>query len=130
MHTPIHHHLQQHPHRVALHNEVHARPPVAMGAPLSISHVVMVCDAAQRELSRAHMAALARDHHLPQPDATSTHIRMDFGLFRVRWELHTEFVTWTFSRPMNAEQFGEREPETAVEVGVAVPAFFVGLGQA
>ncbi len=109
-------HLQQHPHRVALHNEVHARPPVAMGAPLSISHVVMACGAAEREQSRAHMAALARDHHLPQPDAASTHIRMDFGLFRVRWELHTEFVTWTFTRAQSTEEFGEREPETAVEV--------------
>jgi uncharacterized membrane-anchored protein len=109
---------RQHPQRVALHNEVHARPPEAMGVPLSISHVVMVCDARERELSRAHMAALARDHHLPQPDAASTHIRMDLGLFRVRWELHTEFVTWTFTRALNAEHFGEREPDAAID---AVP---------
>ncbi len=110
--------LNQHPQRVALHNEIHARPPEAMGVPLSISHVVMVCNAAQREASRSHMADLARNHHLPQPDASSTHLRMDLGLFRVRWELHTEFVTWTFMRALSAEQFGEREPETAVE---AVP---------
>ena len=109
---------RQHPQRVALHNEVHARPPEAMGVPLSISHVVMVCDAHERELSRAHMATLARDHHLPQPDAASTHIRLDLGLFRVRWELHTEFVTWTFTRALNAEHFGEREPDAAVD---AVP---------
>src|SRR6185369_856504 len=53
--------------------------------------------------------------HLPQPDARSTHIRMDVGTFRVRWELHTEFVTWTFSRPIEAAGFGEREPVTAIE---------------
>lgn len=107
-----------HPQRVALHNEIHARPPEQMTPPLAISHVVMVADAAGREASREHLAALLRDHHLPQPDARSTHVRMDVGGFRVRWELHTEFVTWTFSRAFDAREFGEREPVTAIE---AVP---------
>jgi len=106
---------QTHPQRVALHNEIHARPPEAMAAPLAISHIVMVGNAQQREASRAHVAALLRDHHLPQPDAASTHIRMDLGSFRIRWELHTEFVTWTFSRPFEANGFGEREPAAALD---------------
>ena len=114
-----------HPQRVALHNEIHARPPESMTAPLAISHIVMVGDAQAREASRAHVTALLRDHHLPQPDAQSTHIRMDVGPFRIRWELHTEFVTWTFSRAFDAEGFGEREPGTAIE---AVPqAWLDGL---
>ncbi|HXD40925.1 MAG TPA: DUF3422 domain-containing protein [Ramlibacter sp.] len=110
--------LKSHPQRVALHNEIHARPPEAMSPPLALSHVVMVGDAQAREASRDHVAALLRDHHLPLPDAQSTHIRMDLGPFRIRWELHTEFVTWTFSRPIEATGFGEREPATAIE---AVP---------
>jgi uncharacterized membrane-anchored protein len=104
-----------HPQRIALHNEIHARPPEAMTPPLAISHIVMLADAQGREASREHLAALLRDHHLPQPDAGSSHVRMDFGAFRVRWELHTEFVTWTFSRPFDSEGFGEREPVTAIE---------------
>jgi uncharacterized membrane-anchored protein len=107
--------MKSHPQRVALHNEIHARPPEAMNAPLAISHIVMLGDADEREASRAHIAALLRDHHLPQPDAQSTHIRMDVGPFRIRWELHTEFVTWSFSRPIEAAGFGEREPATAIE---------------
>jgi uncharacterized membrane-anchored protein len=110
--------VNSHPQRIALHNEIHARPPEAMGAPLAISHIVMVADSAGREASRAHLAALLRDHHLPQPDVQSTHVRMDVGAFRVRWELHTEFVTWTFSRAFDAAGFGEREPSSAME---AVP---------
>jgi uncharacterized membrane-anchored protein len=109
---------QPHPQRAALHNEIHARPPEALTAPLAISHIVMVGDAQQREASRAHVAALLRDHHLPQPDAASTHIRMDLGSFRIRWELHTEFVTWTFARAFDAAGFGEGEPPAAIE---AVP---------
>jgi uncharacterized membrane-anchored protein len=105
-----------HPQRVALHNEIHARPPEAMSAPLAISHIVMLGDAQQREASRAHLAALLRERHLPQPDAQSTHIRMDLGPFRIRWEMHTEFVTWSFSRPIESAGFGEREPATALDV--------------
>jgi uncharacterized membrane-anchored protein len=107
-----------HPQRVALHNEIHARPPEAMAAPLALSHLVMVADAAGREASRAHLAALLRDHHLPQPDAQGTHLRLEVGGFRIRWELHTEFVTWTFSRAFDGAGFGEQEPPTAVQ---AVP---------
>ncbi len=107
-----------HPLRVALHNEIHARPPEAMAAPLALSHIVMFGDDAARAASRAHLAALLRDHHLPLPDAGSNHVRMELGGFRLRWELHTEFVTWTFSRPFEAAGFGEQEPVTAVQ---AVP---------
>ena len=107
--------ITSHPQRVALHNEIHARPPEAMIAPLAISHLVMLGDAAEREASREHLAALLRDHHLPLPDAQSTHLRMDLGAFRLRWELHTEFVTWSFSRAIDAAGFGDREPATAMQ---------------
>ena len=107
----------QHPHRAMLHNEIHARPPEAMAAPLAIAHIVMLADAAGREASRAHVAALLRDHHLALPDADTTHLRMDLGAFRLRWELHTEFVSWTFMVPATAEAFGEqREPASAADV--------------
>ena len=105
-----------HPLRVALHNEIHARPPEAMAAPMAISHMVMLCDAAERAASRAHVAALLRDHHLPAPDADCSHLRVDVSGIRLRWELHTEFVTWSFTRaPFDAGDFGEREPAPALE---------------
>jgi len=106
----------QHPQRVLLHNEIHARPPEALTSPLAISHMVMVCNAAEREASRSHVQRLLRDNHLPQPDATCTHLRMEVGRFRIRWELHTEFVSWTFLYPARLEGFGEREPESAIDV--------------
>lgn len=111
-----HLHIQQHPSRVALHNEIHARPPEAMTAPMAISHVVMLCDAVQRQASRDHVAALMRDHHLPPPDLASTHIRVDLGGYRLRWELHTEFVTYTFMRSLGGDTLNERKPQSAIEV--------------
>ena len=59
--------ISQHPRRVALHNEIHARPPEALQAPLVISHLVMACDAREREASREHLAALLRNHHQGKP---------------------------------------------------------------
>jgi uncharacterized membrane-anchored protein len=93
-----------HPQRLALHNEIHARPPEAMSAPLTLFHVVMLADAAERSASREHLASLLRDYHLPLPDAQTSHMRMEVSDFRVRWEMHTEFVTWTFSKPLDATQ--------------------------
>lgn len=60
---PVLSHPQQHPLRALLHNEVHARPAEAIEGPAAIAHVVMLADPAQREASRAHLAALLHDHH-------------------------------------------------------------------
>ena len=108
--------IRQHPQRVVLHNEIHARPPEPLKAPLAISHLVQLCDTQEREASRAHLQRLLRDYHLPQPDAACTHLRMEVGRFRIRWELHTEFVSWTFLYPARLDNFGEREPECATDV--------------
>jgi len=109
------HPLSQHPQRAALHNEIHARPPQALLAPLAISHVLMLCDGAEREASRAHLSTLLRERHLPLPDAQSSHFRMDLGAFHLRWELHTEFVTWTFMCPMAADRLAESLPPLAID---------------
>lgn len=108
----------QHPQRALLHNEVHARPPEAIDGAVASTHIVMWADAAGREASRAHLAALLRDHHLAPPDVHTTHLRVDLGSLRIRWELHTEFVAWTFTTPVATEGFGEREPVGAT---AAVP---------
>ena len=104
--------------RYALHNEVHARPPEIMSPPLAITHFVMLADAAQQDSSRAHLAELLRDHHLPPPEAQASHLRMDFGAFRLRWELHTEFVTYTILQPLDEAWVSRQELPKAM---AAVP---------
>jgi uncharacterized membrane-anchored protein len=110
--------MMEHPLRLALHNEVHARPPEPMQAPLAISHVVMWVDRASAKASRDHLAQLLHDHHLSAPDVHTNHLRVDVGAFRLRWELHTEFVSWTFMRPVGGDVFAHLDPLTAIQ---AVP---------
>jgi uncharacterized membrane-anchored protein len=109
--------MRDHVQRLALHNEVHARPPESMIVPMAISHVVMWIDREARQSSREHLAQWLRDHHQPTPDENCTHLRADFGAWRLRWELHTEFVTWTFLRAIDPTSAGN-DPETALQ---AVP---------
>jgi uncharacterized membrane-anchored protein len=113
---PHRHHLPQHPQRVALHNEIHARPPEPMVAPVALTHILMLTDAAQRELSREHLAKLLRDHHLPPPAEQLTHLRADLGAFRLRWEMHTEFVTYTFIRPLELASVALLDPSMALDM--------------
>jgi len=87
-----------------------------MTAPVAIAHIVMLATPAQREASRAHVSDLLRDKHLPLPDAGSTHIRMDLGQFRLRWEMHTEFVTWTFMRSLDTAPPAGQQPPDATQV--------------
>jgi uncharacterized membrane-anchored protein len=110
--------MHDHPLRQVLHNEVHARPPEPMPVPLAISHIVMWADRAEREASRQHLARLLADHHLASPGPDSTHLRVDLGAWRLRWELHTEFVSWTFMREADAHTLAHSDPATALH---AVP---------
>ena len=84
---------QDHPQRRALNDEVHARPPEPLAAPLRASYVALLGDAAQREAALDAVRDLARRSGaevLPEPGAT--HYSADLGAFRLRWERHGEFT--------------------------------------
>ncbi|QFU08942.1 hypothetical protein PARPLA_01923 [Rhodobacteraceae bacterium THAF1] len=91
--------LTDHALRYTLANELHARPFPMIQAP---SHAVYLAikqpsDAARRDrsLDRAHLIDLldrfGADH--PKPDAT--HWFGQIGRYRLKWENHTEFTTYT-----------------------------------
>lgn len=89
--------MQFHPQRSSLHNEVHARPPESLRAPVLVSHWVMWLKSGEKAEAHAHLKALMDAHHVPV-DANATHVRADLGAFRLRWEMHTEFVSLTVMR--------------------------------
>lgn len=103
-----------HPQRVRLNDEVHARPPEPLRPPCRISYLALLCDAAQRDASFEAVAALAATCGVPGPEAGASHYSADLFAFRLKWERHTEFVRYTFIMPTGTEDPFERTALAAV----------------
>jgi len=87
-----------HPLRRSLAGEAHARPFMRLEAPVQISHLAVVSGprlAAQEDI----LGALCRHFGAVGPAAGARHFSFDFGHFRLKWEHHTEFCTYTFLSP-------------------------------
>ena len=80
-----------HVQRAALNDEVHARPPSLMRAPLRISYLAMVSDRPLREAAWESVRRLTLLYNAPPPEEGANHHSADFGGFRLRWESHSEF---------------------------------------
>ena len=97
-----------HPQRFALHNEVHARPHEALQAPTRLSMLALLVDADQRGREHAHVAELCRRCGVHPPAEDAIHFSSDMGVFRLRWERHSEFTTYAFLRAgASAQPFAE-----------------------
>ena len=93
--TPI----QDHPLRYALANELHARPfPVAQ-APCTVIFLAIKkpVEAVARDKGEdmAHLVDLLDRHGAPHPQPGATHYAGQIGRHWLKWEQHTEFVTYT-----------------------------------
>jgi len=80
-----------HPQRVELNDEVHARPPEHLTGPVRISYLAMLTEGVARDAPWQAVADLAARFGVPPPEPGANHWTADFGLFRLKWELHTEF---------------------------------------
>jgi uncharacterized membrane-anchored protein len=85
-----------HPNRRELHDEVHARPPESLIAPLRISYLALFNDKSQREVEARPIQELAASYGHPAPALRASHFSADLGPFRVKWERHTEFTRYKF----------------------------------
>ena len=87
---------EDHPRRIELNDEVHARPPEALRAPVRISYVALLAEAGQGPDWVGHVRALAERFGTEPPAPDSSHFSADLGPFRLKWERHTEFVRFKF----------------------------------
>ncbi|TFW05683.1 DUF3422 domain-containing protein [Oxalobacteraceae bacterium OM1] len=90
--------------RVPLAAEVHSRPFLRLDAPESLTHLAVYMrdadepggpDAAQQH---ARLTALCRHFGVTPPAPEAKYFFHDFGRFRLKWECHTEFATYTFAQ--------------------------------
>ena len=102
--------ISDHPMRYKLSNELHARPFPSMSAPCTAAYIAIKQgpQAANRDRSAdlRHLIALLDRHGAQHPQPNATHYYGQIGKHWLKWEQHTEFVTYTmFSEGVGARAF-------------------------
>ena len=91
--------LDDYPDRYALVNELHARPFPELKAPCRALHLAIKQpgDTADRDRARerAHLIALLDRYGAAHPAPGANHYSGPLGRDFLKWEMHTEFVTYT-----------------------------------
>ena len=88
-----------HPLRLELNDEVHARPPEALVTPCRMSYLAMYSDWPLRDEDRRTVYELAERFGVQPPESGVNHYSADLGPFRIKWERHTEFTRYLFIVP-------------------------------
>ena len=106
--------IEDHPLRYPLTNELHARPFPSLEAPCTAVFLAIKepLDAANRDRSRdrAHLIDLLDRNGTPHPQPEATHFSGPIGRHELKWESHTEFVTYSaFSPGVSARPFDPEE---------------------
>ena len=106
--TPAMPPIPDHPLRYASVNELHARPFPLLEVPCMAAYVAIKepIDAANRDrqADRAHLLALLDRHGAVHPQPDATHFAGDIGRSNLKWESHTEFVTYSAFTPGLSER--------------------------
>ncbi|MFZ9199749.1 MAG: DUF3422 family protein [Paracoccaceae bacterium] len=108
--------LPDHPQRYAMVNELHARPFPVLEAPCMAAYIAIKepVEAANRDRARdrAHLLALLDRNGAPHPQPDATHFASPIGRSELKWESHTEFVTYSaFTPGLSARAFDPIEAE-------------------
>jgi uncharacterized membrane-anchored protein len=105
-------------------NELHARPFPTLRPPCHAVYIAIKEPSSaanrDRERDRAHLVALLDRHGAPHPQTGVTHYSGQIGRHTLKWESHTEFVTYSAFAPGLAERpFDPSKAEVFPEAWVA-----------
>jgi uncharacterized membrane-anchored protein len=88
-----------HPLRLELANEVHARPTEGIDGPSEIVYLALASDGSRRDLDWTEARALFERLGAPLPDVPRAHHRSSIGVVRLVLERHSEFIRYTAIAP-------------------------------
>jgi uncharacterized membrane-anchored protein len=95
--------IADHPLRYGLTNELHARPAPVIPVPGTVAYVAVKpaqdTAARDRDRDRAHLLALLDRFGATHPPPGATHHGCALGRHGLKWESHTEFVSYTAFAP-------------------------------
>lgn len=108
--------IADHPLRYQLANELHARPFPSVSTPCTAVYLAVKqpgeAAARNRKADLAHLIALLDRYGAPHPQPGATHYFGQLGRYTLKWESHTEFVTYTaFVEGVSARPFDPAEVE-------------------
>lgn len=96
--------VTDHPMRLSLAGELHARPFPSVQAPCMAVYLALMADGSPVARDRARdeegLHALLRHYGAPEPGAGAKHYFGEVGRGRLKWESHTEFTSYTFFLPL------------------------------
>lgn len=97
-----------HPLRLSLADEVHARPPEPLETPSRATYVALLVEPEDRERELTHVTALCTQLGATPPVAGATHFTAQLGRLRLKWERHGEFSGFTLFAPgLSPQPFSE-----------------------
>lgn len=93
--------------RRPLSDEVHARPFARLRAPERATHLALFTGEEGAEEDAHHLHRLCDRYDVTPPPEGANHCILDFDDFRLKWERHTEFCSYTFfvGTPLTAELY-------------------------
>lgn len=89
--------------RAEILGELHARPFAPLETPRRVYHFAFLTDPTGGEGDREAITTLARAHGQPPPAADAKYHSLELQRWRLRWEQHTEFTTYTWDRDSEDE---------------------------
>ncbi|WP_457325517.1 DUF3422 family protein [Roseateles sp. P5_E11] len=105
--------------RLALHNEVHARPPARIRLPAVIVHIAVLNDGISRAQEHAHLRQLPGQHELAEEALNANFLRLRCGEFSLKWERHAEFTRYSVVQPLPADAEASAQTLDALALRVA-----------
>ena len=116
--------IEDHPLRYDLVNELHARPFPSLTVPGHATYIAIKepVEAANRDRARdrSHLLSLLARHGATHPQPEATHYSGPIGRYDLKWESHTEFVTYSaFGKGVSARPFDPQEAEVFPQAWLA-----------
>jgi uncharacterized membrane-anchored protein len=112
----------EHEARPAILAELHARPFLPLQSPRRIYHYAFATNREEAHADRLALVELARARGVEAPAVDAKFHYFRFGDWRLRWEHHTEFTTYSWSTGLDArEPFRHPDPIVAGEISFQPP---------
>ncbi len=95
---------KNHIQRFSLHNEVHARAPINLDLPVKSTFLALSLSSEEKKQEQAYLTKLCERFNVIPPKQDSSHFGATLDAFKIRWEQHAEFSTYTFFTPNTTEE--------------------------